>query len=366
VNGAWADEALLRSVTSLWTAPFREHAVIAFLRCFAAKYGLAFSQDVHGNVLLRYESPSGRALPWVLTAHMDHPGFVALRREGKTLWAQFRGGVDPEYFPGSLAVFDCGKTEAGAVCQEASPLGRCGWQRIVLELDEAARIPRRAVGMWDVPTSRVKEGRLQSRACDDLAGLAAILQALRELKQRQADYGMAALFTRAEEVGFVGAIGACHSGILPEDAWLVTVETSLAQPEAPLGGGVVLRVGDKARVFDASLTSLLDDAAGALSERDRDFAYMRRLMPGGTCEATAFGLLGYRAAALCLPLENYHNRQPGTGIAAEEISLSDYGNLVKLFLALAEVRVRPEDIDETRRELHRQRFEDLQDYLVED
>ncbi len=64
-------------------------------------------------------------------------------------------------------------------------------------------------------------------------------------------------------------------------------------------------------------------------------------MAGGSCEATAFGGYGYRAAGLCLPLGNYHNM--GTSMRwsmasreatprMEVISLADFHALVDLLL----------------------------------
>jgi len=46
-------------------------------------------------------------------------------------------------------------------------------------------------------------------------------------------------------------------------------------------------------------------------------------MQGGTCEATAYALYGYRTAAMCVALGNYHNCGPGDRIAPEYVSLED-------------------------------------------
>jgi hypothetical protein len=64
-------------------------------------------------------------------------------------------------------------------------------------------------------------------------------------------------------------------------------------------------------------------------------------MAGGSCEATAFGAYGFRAAGLCLPLDNYHNMgnldqvEKGSGKAVpmlEEVALDDFHGLVDLLL----------------------------------
>jgi endoglucanase len=68
-------------------------------------------------------------------------------------------------------------------------------------------------------------------------------------------------------------------------------------------------------------------------------------MVGGACEATAFGVYGYIATGLCLPLGNYHNMgfldevEAGIGVARpmlEEVSLDDFHGLVDLLLIAAD------------------------------
>jgi len=66
----------------------------------------------------------------------------------------------------------------------------------------------------------------------------------------------------------------------------------------------------------------------------RGLAWQRRLMDGGTCESTAYQLYGYRCAAMCLPLGNYHNMSERGRIAAESIRLSDLVGLVRFFEGL--------------------------------
>ena len=66
-------------------------------------------------------------------------------------------------------------------------------------------------------------------------------------------------------------------------------------------------------------------------------------MPGGTCEATAFQLYGYRSAALCVALGNYHNCTPDGRIDAEFIDLGDLEGLVSLCVAIGSAEVTAEN-----------------------
>jgi endoglucanase len=135
-------------------------------------------------------------------------------------------------------------------------------------------------------------------------------------------------------VGFVGALHAAKTGSIPSAARLLSIEASRSSIDAPLGAGPVIRMGDASTVFDNELTNLISEAAARQRIR-----HQRKLMAGGSCEATAFGVYGYRATGLCLPLGNYHNMgnldsvEAGAGQARpmlEEVSLDDFHRLVDL------------------------------------
>ena len=59
----------------------------------------------------------------------------------------------------------------------------------------------------------VREGRIYSRACDDLIGCTAIVAMLRELSASGAEAACYGLFTRAEEVGFVESLELGHRSL---------------------------------------------------------------------------------------------------------------------------------------------------------
>ncbi|MFW5653312.1 MAG: hypothetical protein ACOC0P_04630, partial [Planctomycetota bacterium] len=174
------------------------------------------------------------------------------------------------------------------------------------------------------------------------------------------------LLTRAEEVGFVGAILACESGLIPHNAKVIALENSRSFPESPIGGGPIIRVGDRISIFDHGLTYSITQIADALgqseaktqpgsgggwargpgfggSSADSGFRWQRKLMAGGACEATCFQAYGLESTCVCLPLGNYHNMGDidavlaGTNtkpakVGSEFISVSDYHDLVTLLI----------------------------------
>ena len=77
------------------------------------------------------------------------------------------------------------------------------------------------------------------------------------------------MLTRAEEIGFIGTLGACRDATIPKEARLITLENSRSFADSPVGGGPIVRVGDRLSVFSPTLTSAVarraEDVAGGPS-----------------------------------------------------------------------------------------------------
>ena len=288
------------------------------MRAFADERGLAHDTDAAGNVVVKY----GTGRPLVLVAHLDHPGFHV---DGDRL--VFKGGLlAANALPGSsLHYFRRGEVDpigAGALVEAtADDNGRLtGATATNVQGDFA---------MWGFPGWSIEEGRITTRVCDDLLGCAAILSVLDEIATSRPSTCVWGLFTRAEEEGFLGAFEAIRLGTVPKDADVLSLECSKALPNAPQGGGVIVRVGDRMSIFDPSLTAALETAA-------KDVQHQRRLMDGGACEATAFCAAGFRASGLAVPLGGYHNASDGEpGVVPETVMVDDHLSEVQLLTTLA-------------------------------
>lgn len=306
-------------------APFNEHAVRTEAEVICTEHDLDNRRDQFGNLIVRYTSDS-RQRPIVFAAHMDHPGFEIVRRLGpRKLLARFQGGVPKEFFRRGVAVriLPNGRAE----------LGRCVSPG---QFELTARAPldgEAKFAVWDLPDFKLRNGKIVGRACDDLIGCAAALATMVELKQRRARVNAIALLSRAEEIGFYGALAAAKCGSIPKNAFVISLEASQERPPVKIGRGVVVRVGDKSSVFDAAGTRFLSEVAATTAKDDKAFRFQQALMPGGTCEATAFQELGFQTAAVCVPLGNYHNRGANRKIAAEYVSIEDLRSLTQLLVA---------------------------------
>ena len=266
------------------TAPFREDAVRAEIetqlgRCPHVK----FERDAFGNVIARYRRGRRKA-EWAFAAHMDHPGWVR---------GEFLGSV-PKRFRQDPQTKSFGD-----------------------------------FAMWDLPPFEIRDRQIHSRACDDLLGCAEILCLFRELEETDAQAYCVGLFTRAEEVGFVGAIKLAQSNLLLRSLTILSLETSTPRGTAEIGKGPIVRVGDKVSSFDGPSTARLLSVA-----QEEKIPVQRCLLDGGTCEATAYQLYGYTCAGASLALGNYHNITPEGTIAAEYVAIDDFVGMVRLCTAL--------------------------------
>ena len=302
--------SLLRAVLSTPTAPYHEYHVARLIReRLAGMPHVSVEADAFGNLVARYRRGRKKA-QLAYAAHMDHPGWV--RHEGEPV---FLGGVPEE----RLA---------------SHPVEWFG-----------------DFGMWKLKPFEIRDGLVSSRVCDDLVGCAAILAMFADLEERQAEATVYGLFTRAEEVGFVGAIEMAKRWPLPAGVRFVSLETSAPRGGAEQGKGPVIRVGDRSSVFDDTVTAeLLDAAAG------EKIPCQRALLDGGSCEATAMNLYGIPAAGISVLLGNYHNCPPGSGIAEEFVSLADVKALVTLITATA-IRMAGAKPGESSKDRLRQRLE---------
>ena len=341
----------LLEVTAIPTATGREDRVAAWVRAWCRLRKVGVRTDRYGNLWLTPPDATRTTRPWVLSAHLDHPAFVVTAAEGRRVTAEFRGGVADAYFENAkVRLWRGGATHAadgrgvpGRVTElrPADPREPGSFKTATLTFTRDPAAEPGDFATWDLGGSVVRKtganAELHTPVCDNLAGLAAGLAAFGELIRRGAARRTRFLCTRAEEVGFVGAVGAIDSGLLPAGARMVVLENSKASGDAPQGGGPVVRVGDATSTFTPELTAELAAAGRALAAADAGFAWQRKLMTGGTCEASAYAAWGMAAACVCLPLGNYHNMDEGRGVIAREfIRLSDFDGLVRLLVAAGE------------------------------
>lgn len=364
-------------VTSLPTAAGREERVLAWLDAWmqSRRSRIRVTRDDAGNVLILRKDMRRGERPVLATAHLDHPAFVVTAhgsapragsraRSGhgvrpiRSLTLEFRGGVHDPYFTGArIEVIDMLGGRHGARIASLDATAK-PFKRVGVTLDAPARagsIREGDIARWALPAPRIVQremppispgGRprkvrvIETHACDDLAAVAAACAAFDSLLANARARRFGLLFTTAEEVGFIGAIHAAREGFVPRGARLICLENSRSFPhDSPIGAGAILRVGDRLSVFSPHLTNALSELFAAHAKATPGWAWQRKLMPGGACEATAFASYGIESTCLCLPLGNYHNMTDIDAVLAgkrparvgpEFVSVDDFHGLVDM------------------------------------
>jgi endoglucanase len=195
-----------------------------------------------------------------------------------------------------------------------------------------------------------EERRLYTKAADDLVGCFAIVSTALDLfsggkkkgsKKKAKNTNFLGLLTRAEEVGFIGAIAHFDLGWLKgskRTLMAVSLETSRTLPGAEIGKGPVVRLGDRYTVFDPGKLRVFTE----LAEKTLPGRHQRRIMDGGSCEATAATVFGVPSIGISVPLGNYHNQcfeggpdsRAALGPAPEFVHLDDVQGLLELCKAI--------------------------------
>lgn len=393
----------LLEITQIPTVAGREWRVVEWIRAWtSARPSLRLVEDRAGNLVIQPRRPwkkgprtgagkRGSAArtaarveaPIFITAHLDHPAFIVHRIIGPgTVELAFRGGVNKDYFEDARVTIHAGgpdlstrperraeATLSGPGPGIVSETGEQLFETYIAEIDGDEEIDLRIgdAATWSLPRAVVDaDGIVKTHACDDLSAVAAALSAydtmLRSVEQGGRMQDVRLLFTRSEEIGFTGAIAACKLKTMPRGSRVIALENSRSFAESPIGGGPIVRVGDRLTIFTPQLTAacakraeqIAGHAAAPMATQksadvSRGMRWQRKLMAGGACEATVYCAYGYDATCLCLPLGNYHNMtnlqevQDGTydrarlgppRIGPEYISIDDYHGLVDLLVAI--------------------------------
>ena len=315
---------LLISLLSQPTATFREEHVSAVAARVLAAAGVPFFDDPLGNLVVGADSPTayrrllhtpGNDPLRVFIAHMDHPGFHGVRwLNERVLTIKWHGGSPVKHLNGAQVWLANAEGEVGDGVLRRVTLNtlRYGIDTAEVHLSEnkfSAHRPaaEELFGGFKFRKPVWKSGSLlYTKAADDLVGVFCIVAtALAAFGKRNAKTPppFIGLLTRAEEVGFIGAIGHFELGWL-QDArrplLCVSLEASRTLPGAIVGQGPVVRLGDRRTLFDSGATQLLTE----LAEKILPKQFQRRVMDGGTCEGTAATAYGFPTLALTVPLGN--------------------------------------------------------------
>ncbi len=320
-------ESFLTDLLSQPTAPFRERHVRRWLSTKFTEARVPFFEDPIGNVVVGVASKKEYLAKIqkktseparLFIAHMDHPGFHGVRwLDEKKLFVKWFGGSPTQHLEGAKVWLadDAGWAGEGRLSKVkmVASKGAVKEGAVTLLKSEARRkttLANSLYGGFGFRKPVWKQGKLvYTKAADDLIGAGSIAWLAIQLQKKKSPLrnNFIGLLSRAEEVGFIGTIGHLDLGWLAQaerPVVCVSLETSRTLPGAIVGKGPVVRLGDKATVFDPGAIEVLTSIAAKKLPRK----YQRRIMDGGTCEATAATTFGIRSLGISVPLGNYHNQ----------------------------------------------------------
>ncbi len=293
---------------------------------------IVFIEDEFGNIIVELKGSNPEIPPIAFVAHMDHPGFEIESISGEKVMAAPLGGVPNSAISKGAQCFVLNESHERVSCV-LTPT-----EDPSLRLVNVSGADNLEVGLpvfFDLEDFSVDEEFIYMRALDDLAGCAAIITALENVINSPLENSVYGVFTRAEEVGLIGARLLAQSNLLPLNTFVVSVETSSVIPGVTQNKGPVIRTGDASYTFDAQAEQILLMSRDLISKEDSSFKSQRHLMDAGSCEASAFMAYGYKATGIAFPLNNWHNasteiKDPNSNITSESIGISDFINGTKL------------------------------------
>jgi endoglucanase len=327
-------QELIKRIFSCPTAPFREQWVSDEIQLILTENKIPYFIDRFGNIIAGAKnSKQTKGSRLVFMAHMDHPGFhvnsLQAHDKGSKIKATFWGGAPFDKMKGArVRIYDPvkpGFSAVGIITDVEPPQKNKRGRSIKIETPTPLKLSKTAFGAFDYPGFNFRGNRLSARVCDDLTGVVIALGALIENKKSNA----LAVFTRAEEVGFIGCWSSINKSQWDKKNIFISLEASLNLPGARLGKGPVIRMGDRSTMFNSPTIRFMENLALELKKKDSTFNYQKRILDGGSCEATALGLFEYAAAGISVPLFNYHN-MARKGAGPEVVDFRDVENARKL------------------------------------
>jgi endoglucanase len=282
------------------------------------KKGSELTVDPLGNlILVRKGTGGGRRV--MLAAHMDEIGVVVtyIDEKGFVRFAAV-GGVGTLGLPGARVRFANGATGVVGLERLEDRTRVPGMEKFFIDVGAAGR-DSSLVKVGDTAcflrTFEAMGGRYSSKAMDDRAGCAVLLQVLRDLPSSPHDVTF--VFTVQEEVGLRGATTSGY-GVDPEIAVAVDVTDTGDTPESlpmavQLGAGPAIKVKDGGMLSHAGVKDWL-----ARTAEEARIPFQLEVLAAGTTDARAIqtSRAGVPAGCVSIPCRYIHS--PSETIDSED------------------------------------------------
>lgn len=320
---------LLENLTQINSVSGNEEEIRKYISKEAKKYCDEITVDSMGN-LIAHKKGSGAKM--MFAAHMDEIGVIATSIDDNG-FIRFSavGGLNTRNLINLRVRFSNG-TEGVIGAKEEAFKDKPALSKLYIDIgagnkEEAEK--RVSIGDTAAFVGAFYEcgSRVVSKALDNRAGCAMLLQAMSEIKKCQNDLYF--VFTVQEEVGLRGAKTAAFA-IEPDVAVAVDVTDTGDTPDAPvmavkLGGGTAVKVMDRSIMCDAEVRAKMIETA-----KKNKIPYQLEIMTDGGTDAGAIHLTraGVKTGGISVPTRYVHS-------PSEMCDTNDIENCVKLLSEFA-------------------------------
>ena len=322
---------LIEKLAGIYGATGREGAVADAIEALLKDKVDMISRDAMGNLICekRGNDPDGKRI--MLSAHMDHIGFIVagVEKEGFLRVAPV-GGVGIAVSRTRHVVFHNGVE--GIIVQEPVREGETpAMKHMFIDIgaaDEAEALSMIQLGdiaVYAPDCFRLGEHRVASPAMDDRIACALLVRVMQELGETQNT--VVAVFSTQEEVGCRGAKTAAYT-VNPDIGIALDVTghgdtPKVKLPSVKLGDGAAIKIMDRGSISHPELVNELIAAAESAGVK-----YQREVLPYGGTDASAMQVTrgGMKAGTISIPCRYVHS-------ACEVIDLRDVDAACQLLLA---------------------------------
>ncbi len=281
--------------------------------------------DAMGNLICIKKGTEKRIM---LAAHMDETGVIVTHIDDNGfLRFSGMGGINHFYSLHQKVEFYNGTIGVISYEEQVENLKDLKPEKMYIDIGVRTREEaRKKVGIGDVAafvgTFAVNENMVISKALDDRAGCAVLIETARALKDNNNEIYY--VFTTQEEVGLRGAKTAAYA-VNPDLAIVVDVtnpgDTPNAKPSLlKIGNGPIIKIMDRASIIHPEMKELLINSAKALNMN-----YQLKVATSGGTDAGAISVSreGVPTASIAVPCRYLHS-------PVEMIDINDAINAAKL------------------------------------
>ncbi len=323
-------EPILKDIISTPTSPFREDAVIKKIIQYLKRFELNIIITKYNNIIAGFDRKSNREDLYFIS-HTDHPGFLIQEHDKEETTFKVMGGI-PFYAKNFKEIAEIDILTGKKYIYSVKKIIKK--ENEVFVKTKSLKEPQpNNIFTLNLKSYHKKGDRIYAHTIDDLGGCSALIAGMSYLHKykRNLDANVHFVFTRAEEVGFIGLISLIKNNYLQRSGYYISCETSKCILPVQFGKGVVLRLGDRAGIFEERFTNSLFSyfQKKALLEK---YPIQRGLLDGGTCEATPLVINNFKASGFACPLGNYHNLGDDNTLKEEYINANDFTSYVNTII----------------------------------